>query len=424
MTEICSRVESTKQGISVAEKFLFYFAIFDVLFLPYVWSIATTYTQILALVWLIVKFCSSKACEINRTDKHLYISFLFFVIACTATSVFFIPIKYTDVGLRENILRAIQVSSSFGYLFLFIYGFERISIRWDVILWGLIVYVMVWGIIYVNDFSLFLSLKQFFNSHDSIMNLYESDADYVYRFSFIWTDPNNISYAICSTYIFLVTWRQSKLIYEILGLFTVFFICTISMSTGGFISLLLCVLVLFVNIVQRSRIKGHALSAVYFLISILVVGFLIYWLIYYFLPESAIDSSLNRFSNKGLDTSRLDIWSKLFTDKLDYLPVFLFYGMGYQVYVSGEPFNVHNGHFLLIFAYGFIGYLCYMLLLFRKPHFVSIRKYLFMLPFFLGFTINTYIGEAKAIALVMMLIALMRTNGNRVSQLRKHYELR
>ncbi len=424
MTELYSRIGDTKKRISPAEKFLFYFAVFDVLFFPYVSSIATTYTQILAFGWFVVKACSSKAYEIDRRDKHLYVGLLFLIIACTATSIFFIPIKYTDIGLRENILRAIQILSSFGYLFLFTYGLQRVSIHWISILWGMIIYVVLWGAIYVNNFSLFLSLKQFFNSHDSIMSFYKTDADYIYRFSFIWTDPNNISYAICSTYIFLITWGQSKLIYEILGLFAVFFICVISMSTGGFVSLLICVLALFAKIVQRSKVKGNSLSAIYFLITILIVGVLIYGLIYYFLPESAVNSALSRFSNKGLDTSRLDIWSKLFADKLDYLPIFLFYGTGYQVYVSGEPFNVHNGHFLLIFAYGILGYLCYMLLLFRKPHFVSIEKYLFMLPFFLGFTINTFIGEAKAIALVMLLIALMRTNGNQLNKLGKRYELR
>lgn len=402
-------------GISAIERYLFYFAVVDVLFLPYAHLLAMTYSQILVFAWFLLKQMSGVKALQCESDLRRFLVFSTFVILCTATSFFFIPSFRLLDGYRENVMRALQMISSFGYLFFFIYVMSRARIRWDVILYLFILYSALWAMIYLLDFPMFLSLKRFFNPYDSFIGFLSDVEGYDYRFSFIWTDPNNISYAICGVFVMLITWKQYNLLPTVLITICTILICVLCRSTGGWLSLVYSVAILGYVQLKKSKKLSPVTRVVYIVLVILVILASIYILLTYILPQEAIYQSVSRLNSKGDDISRLVIWRRLFEDKADSLPLYLFYGTGYQVYVNGSPYNVHNGHFLLIIAYGMIGYIAYMLLLFRKPKNVGLLGYAFLVPFILAITINTYIGEAKAVGLMMFLIAIMRTQAGCLS---------
>lgn len=400
---------SSTNSISSVEYFLFYFAIADVLFFPYSHLLAITVSQILVFIWFLLKQITRVKLSQYESDVRRFGLFSTLVILCTVTSFLFIPSFHLQDGYRENIMRAIQMISSFGYLFFFSYVMRKIKFRWDIVLFIFVIYSSIWAVIYAFDFPTYLSLKRFFNPYDSFLGFLSDLENYDYRFSFIWTDPNNIAYAICGVLIMLVTWKQYNLLSEALITICALLVCILCRSTGGWLSFAYSIIILGVvqqkksyNLSPMTRFVRGALAIIVILASVYVV-------LKYVLPQQAIDQSVNRLTSKGDDISRITIWRRLFEDKVDLLPMYLVYGSGYQVYVDGFPYNVHNGHFLLILAYGMIAYIAYILLLFRKPKNVSWLGYAFLVPFILAITINTFIGEAKAVGLMMFLIAIMRT---------------
>lgn len=400
---------SSTNSISTIEYFLFYFAIADVLFLPYSHLLAITLSQILVFIWFLLKQITRVKLSQYESDVRRFGLFSTLVILCTVTSFLFIPSFHLQDGYRENIMRAIQMISSFGYLFFFSYVMRKIKFRWDIVLFIFVIYSSIWAVIYVFDFPTYLSLKRFFNPYDSFLGFLSDLENYDYRFSFIWTDPNNIAYAICGVLIMLVTWKQYNLLSEALITICALLICILCRSTGGWLSFAYSIIILGVVQQKKSYNLSPMTRFVRGTLAIIVILASMYVVLKYVLPQQAIDQSVNRLTSKGDDISRITIWRRLFEDKADLLPMYLVYGSGYQVYVDGFPYNVHNGHFLLILAYGMIAYIAYILLLFRKPKNVSWLGYAFLVPFILAITINTFIGEAKAVGLMMFLIAIMRT---------------
>ena len=408
-------IRGISPGVTSIEKGLFYFAIIDILFLPYSPVLAMTNSQIIVFLWLVIRLLSTGRSILDKRSSMVFCVFLLFVITCTATSFLFIPPFYLSQGVRENVLRALQLISSFGYLFFFEYVLERVTIRWDVILFSFVIYAGLWAVIYLYDFTAFLSLKRVFNPYDSFIGFLSSEEGYDYRFSFIWTDPNNITYAIAGVMVFLITWKHYTILPITLITVCVLLVCVSSRSTGGWLSLLFASIVLFYTQISDPIARNPLKRVLVFSAFVLVFIATLYVAFTFVFPQDAIDQSISRFNSKGDDASRLAIWRRLFEDKADLLPMYLVYGTGYQVYVNGSPYNVHNGHFLLIIAYGMIGYIAYMLLLFRKPKNVGLLGYAFSVPFILAITINTYIGEAKAVGLMMFLIAIMRTQAGSLS---------
>jgi len=73
--------------------------------------------------------------------------------------------------------------------------------------------------------------------------------------------------------------------------------------------------------------------------------------------------------------------------------------------VDGSKFSPHNGHFYWILGYGFISYVLFMYLIFRKRKRTGLKQYIWVLSILIGFTVNILLGEIKMMGIVMLLVA-------------------
>lgn len=105
---------------------------------------------------------------------------------------------------------------------------------------------------------------------------------------------------------------------------------------------------------------------------------------------SALDSSGGRFKDLKYGLSIVS-------------PITLVIGTGQEGFVT------EIGHLYWIGMYGFPTYLIFMYVMFRKEKHQSWSSFVWIIPFFIGFTMNIAIGEFKWMVIYLMMLAYCRS---------------
>lgn len=388
---------SKKCNISSGEKWLFYFTLYDILFFPYIFWIATGYSQILVFLWFLLK----PKHEFNKNEYLAFQVICFFVVIGTCISFLTVPASFYSWGITENIKRAVQFIFSITYYFFFYYIFKYHAFNIKKWLFYLFVYVTIWGIIYFISFDFFLKLKGIFNHADSFLSLVE-EGGYIYRYSFIWSDPNNVGYMMVALAIFLLINCQVGYLIGWSIISMLFFILVLVMSSGAWLTVGLffsiAFFIWFFHFFEAFSLFKKISVA---FITVVVLLFLLNKFIEFQHTEIG-EMAMERLESNSGD-SRFMHWKNTLTDKP--LPLYLFAGEGYQTFVGGIPYSSHNGHLLLIYAYGCIAYILFIYITFRKRKGIKFKNYIYIFPLFFCFSVNIGIGELKFIAILFLLVA-------------------
>lgn len=383
-------------------KLIFFSFMIDILILPYFPLFAIN-----SLFFLMAIDFLNQRLYFEKNYSIATLFFLFFGIISTILSYFNQPLFFS-----ENVKRIIQLTLifiSYYYIFSFFVRNESENIvkLINSIFFGS---VFIWALLYFIDLNIFLNYKSYFNKNDSFIGFIESDQNTIYRFSYIWTDPNNIAYAILGVFLFSIFNLEESIIKNYIYLCIVFFVCLSSMSTTAWLILFFIVLPLFfVNSVSK-RYKDIAI----FLFFLLVTLALSWRILTELLSSDVALSAIDRFktNNLGSDSglSRLDIWRNVYYYHQDNLYKYSLIGNGYQLYNNNLPIASHNGIFLILFGYGLPALIAFLYFFFK----LKVNKnYLFMIPFFLCFLINVMIGETKLFLLYVYLLAYVRAQERR-----------
>lgn len=220
-----------KFSISQIEIFLFHFSVFDILFLPYMSRMAMAYSQIPIFIWFLLQ----KRNIFNRKDFSAYRIFSYMIIVSTFISIYTIPESLFFNGISENVKRMFQYIMNMSFFFFFIHIFETYIVSIKKYLLGFLLYVAVLGALYLFDFNLFIEIKEYLNPKDALLEILDDSTGYIYRYSFLWSDPNNIGYIIIAIYTFLccnISFSISRFL--TLSLLIVFCLILI-MSSGSWI---------------------------------------------------------------------------------------------------------------------------------------------------------------------------------------------
>lgn len=177
-----------KFSISQIEIFLFHFSVFDILFLPYMSRMAMAYSQIPIFIWFLLQ----KRNIFNRKDFSAYRIFSYMIIVSTFISIYTIPESLFFNGISENVKRMFQYIMNMSFFFFFIHIFETYIVSIKKYLLGFLLYVAVLGALYLFDFNLFIEIKEYLNPKDALLEILDDSTGYIYRYSFLWSDPNNI----------------------------------------------------------------------------------------------------------------------------------------------------------------------------------------------------------------------------------------
>ena len=401
MNEFIKKISEHKEVL--LDKFIFYICIIDCLFLPYIWFVTIPYTMPLLLIWFIRKSRISNN-EIRYKSEYQLFAVLFLLMSLSTIFSFILAPEYA----YKNIVYLILYTTMFLYYFMFLYYIDKYQFKVKNFLILFIIFVVILAIIFNIDKSYYHNLILFWNLRSGITmneNLYQ---DYVgYRYAFIWMDPNNIGYMMNAIVLYLWCNEKTSFFIKTFSLLSLLFVLIACMSSGGFLSFgigfgIYVVVMIFDSLKgnYKKKYKLTPINILLFLITLIVLYKIIPQIPNYLETGVAVES-LDRVNGNSGD-SRFVIWQTVIKS-VNFFE-FIIIGKGGVTLVDGSKFAPHNGHFYWILGYGFIAYFIFMYLVFRKRKITSIKKYIWIIPILIGFTVNVLLGEIKMMSIIMLLI--------------------
>ncbi len=405
-----------QHGILKYEKYLLIFTLVDILFAPYVYFLATTYSQFIVFFWFVFK----DKRFFNQNEVNFYYGIFGFILFSVLVSMVVLSPDRIAFYIIDSFKRGLNIGLAISYYFFFYYSFKVMKVRIEKWLFAFVLYVSLWGALFYLNTGLFLSLKVLFNPRDATISNLES-IGYFMRYNFIWTDPNNVGYTLVGVVAYLIMNKRVSNIQIIIAVLCLLFSLLIIMSAGSIVTAAIVIPAAYLIKILNSRSIINFLGvAVSMAVMILLVQNY-----YTKFSESEIGKRATTRLEEKKDTgdSRPDIYRKLFESKN--ILYYAIAGEGTVLFVKGKPFSPHNGHLMFVFGYGLICYLLYFYIVFRK----SVRQkwidYIFISPFLLCFTLNIGIGELKYAAIMYMIVAISRTKSKNIKPvlLKKKQEL-
>lgn len=373
----------------------------DIFFLPYLSFVAISVSVLIVALWMLINIR-----RISETKEHsLFVIMAIFMLLGTIMNLFYSgTMRYGSTSFVSAIKRFFQYIFCFETYFFYKDYFLEHHVKISRIIFIAILYMTIFAIMFKLFPYEYATLKLSINPADNHTRRYLANEIH-YRFNYLWTDPNNISYLVAG----LMTWMLSrkdislikKMIVVIASIFTAF--CTVSNS--GIITLLLMGLFILLHSFYNSTRNGIDSKTVIECIAIIVLLFVTFEMtdLKNIIENNYISlfvDRINDYSSAGsISGGRLeDVISSL-----GYLsPIMLFIGTGNEGFVS------EIGHIYWIGMYGFPAYVIFMWIMFRKEKKLSIMQYIWVIPFFMAFTMNIAIGEYKWLAIYLMLLAYSR----------------
>lgn len=401
-----------RDSASKFQLFVFKFALVDIFFLPYFWLISIPLSFPFVIYW-----CLKNASYIfSGKDGFLFkIIFVTIIVGLQIGMVFYPEYSYDNFKLTGLFLYC------FGIYFLFKKTLPFYNLNFLNILRGFYLFLAFMLLIYYFNRNLYEVTSTFWNfrSGGAIAGLYEDLVGY--RFSFIWTDPNNIAYMIVAIYIFTISYFRIRIIENFL-LFSLTVITLLaSASRGGAIafvvSISLYIFLKFLTTLADRRQFGIRLRDLVAAQGILLLAILLWSISDSTWIEKIMSNEVISYAQERLqdsDDTRLAKW-KSYYDEIEG-PDLLFYilaGRGAGSIFNGKSVSPHNGHLFWIFNYGLTSLIALLLFLFKPMQRMGVMNRLWMVPFFLGFTVNIMIGESKLFSIYLLMLAYSLYRQNR-----------
>lgn len=382
------------------EKLMFSLVIIDVLFFPYLRPVVIPFSYFLILYW-----CFKNFKNIQR-DKDFKLIFICMLMMFFSTVIgIFINSQFGVFG--DDLKRLIQYYFIFGYYFYFKWYFNKNNFKYKKYFIYFVLFVLLLALLFNSNVSLFGRVVTFWNSGNAYANSFIQNSVFsgVFRYSFIWTDPNNIAYVITGiiAVIFLLTniGIGEKIILIIINIY-ILFSC---MSSGGWINFFITYsLLLIYKLSSKKNIKKTInIKNIFILCVVLIIILFSLKYIKDFFNSDLVLNASERF--KDNDNTRTEIWMKILSGESIFKHLIL--GKGSEIYINGVSRATHSGHLYWIYAYGFISYAIFMRMFFYiSKKLKSLYLYIPMISFFLCFTMNTMIGEQK-LFIIFVLIGII-----------------
>lgn len=381
------------------EKPLLIFTLIDIFFAPYVFFLATTFSQLFVFLWFVLK----DKRVFQRREVRFYYWILFFIALSVIVSFFTIPDNLVGEYVVENIKQGLNTGMAITYYFFFFYMLKSSEINIEKWVFAFLVYVSIWGVLYYLNMNAFLLLKRFFNPRDSFLSFLNMQF-YFFRFNFIWTDPNNVGYALVGIVAFLIMSKKTSNITLIISTLLLMFNLLLIMSAG---SIIIALLIIPTAILVRIKNRFNAKSLILVVLSLFAIAYSVINFADQFTESYIGIKSIERLNEKEEEgDSRFNKYEQIYQSK-NIFPYF-FVGEGNILFVNGENFSPHSVHLMFIFGYGLICYFLYMYLIFRKTRSQLWVDFIFIGPFFICLTVNVGLGELKYAAIMYMLVAYSR----------------
>lgn len=384
--------------LSLFDRFCFWFATIDIMFLPYFKYISVSFSVPLIFLWTML---NSKS--LFRDKEAIAVSFISFsmLLSTIVGLVYYGDVRFETTFLT-SVKRFFQYNICFGYYFFYKSYFKRKNVNIAKIIFIFLIYTTFFAIAYKLLPYEYAVLKIAINPADNHTRRYLAGI-VNYRFNYLWTDPNNIAYLIDGLVYWYLLRNECSIISKIVFILLSIFIVTATVSNGGMIILGFMFLVLIIcQLISNAKLNLNKLISIYLL---LIIGFNIILFtkignkIYEVLFQQFETRLIYYFKSQNISGGRI---ADLKVAINDLNPIFFIIGSG------KEGFTSENGHLYWICMYGFLSYLILLWFMFRKYKTQLWKDYLWILPFFVAFTMNIAIGEFKWMAIYFILLAYSR----------------
>lgn len=392
MNQIEGNLTKRKMNISFIS-----LVIVDILFLPYIKFLGISLSMIIIPLWFIFYARKIKV----DTEMKLLLVFVFFSLLSLLKSFVF----YFEFAFQNTVSLFMLI---FGFLcYIYIKNNLNISvIKLRKYLYLYIVFVFILSIVYFISPAMYFNIRSFWSLSDTAT---VTDSLLISRFTGTLSDPNNLATVINSVTIFLIINMRERLISSIILIIMAAFITISTLSTTGIILLAFTILVFliqfFKNFLTKFKVVKIRLSiktiVIFGVVTILILS--IFNSLEFFTSSPLIENFIYRTSNNSAD-SRFSRWKVVLENKNLFFALLI--GDGGTLIINGNSFRPHNGHLHLIYNYGFVAYLIFMWIFFRiKVGLRNVKYYFFMIPFFIGFTVNVGIIDFRFYTVLVLLTA-------------------
>lgn len=379
--------------------------LFDIFFVPlFPWFSISVSLPIL-LLWYIKKGYLTKF-----EPEHKYFSVVFFLMA---VSTMLSLIGFEDASYNTDFFtsfkRFVQYTTSFCYYFFFMYFFVQYQRNiTNIVFWG-IVYITLFALFYYLYQDSFIQFKQVVCRFDPQVNRWlDGNQLAVYRFNYLWADPNNVAYAIASLALFYIIEEHESIFKKYIVLVCLLYVLLCTMSIGGIgVTAILIPYVFFFS--DRFRTGGSSIK-IGVLAIILIIGYISYNFDYlYQIYDSGIRARQDIYGADGMAGGG-GRWNDLLRGINKFNPLFLIVGSGQEGFVT------EIGHIYVWYMYGLPVYIYFLYVLFGKRSKLTFIEYLPIVPMFVGFTMNIAIGEQKYLLILLLISAYYSAKSYRLKK--------
>lgn len=387
---------TTKPQINNIDKLVFLMCVMDILFLPYIRVVSASISMIVLPIWYIFNLKKIKL----TSEFKLFLLLASLVVLSVALSTSAYPML-----LKSNITNSAILIYGFLYYFFYKYYFESNS---NTSLKKLLSWYVLFGFtlatVYLVSPNLYFQVRSFWSMSGEVIEI--TDSLVIHRFTSTFSDPNNAAVVFVSVMAFLLLSKKTSFLKSILLMGATALILIAAMSSTGFILFGLTILFYFAWLLFTKKFTRFKKSTLLYMAIIFFLLPFILVFIYIFLGSDVAQMSLERVAGNSAD-SRFLIWKELLSRESIFS--YILYGMGGTVVIDGYIFKPHNGHLHLIYSYGMIVYAIFISIFFRKRKNTSLSSYFFLVPFFLGFTMNVGIYEPRFMFILALLLASYAT---------------
>lgn len=403
-------IQNKKRQNEYFNNFCFWFITIDILFLPYLSFMAVSVSVAAVVIWV---FFNIRNFSFDY-ERSLFAIMLILMAAGTIMSLLYTGTVRFETSIITAIKRFFQYAICFCSYFFYKDYFKSKRINLYKIIIAAVIFIAIFAFFYRLFPHEYATIKLALNPADNHTRRYLANM-VNYRFNYLWTDPNNISYLIAGIVTWFLLQEKPKIITKAIILALSFFIAFCTISNGGLIILIAMLFLVFLYAFNALRINNWKVNknVLISIIIIVAVGIII-WNFSSF-KDTIITKYISGFANRlGIYTSNP---SNKMGGRLEDLkeglrilnPITLIIGTGQEGIVT------EIGHIYWIGMYGVPAYLIFLRLMFKKYSTQSWKSYLWIIPFFVGFTMNIAIGEYKWMAIFLMLLAYSRTENVRIN---------
>ena len=378
----------------------FYTVLADILFFPYIRFLGISLSMLLVPLWFLVRF---NKIYLDREDLLCFIAIFIAIISLLiGTLVYSDGILLRDGSFSKPFSAFLPNTVIIIFSFLYFIFFKRLILKYrfkiNKIIFIYLFFLVSLNTVYFYSQSLFFEIRALWTLSNNVIEV--TDIEGIYRFTSTFSDPNNFSVIANAVLAFVLMSEDIKKYYKLLSIPLVFYLLVGSMSNTGFILFSIVLLAFFVKTnffeikSKKSIINSFILSSLVILVFIAFVNYI---------GQTRIGSeAFNRVESNSID-SRIDIWDRVID--VNKILSSALYGDGGLAVIGNQVINPHTGHLHLIYSYGFVFYIIFMSIFFRKRKNKSYFQQLFVICLFLGFTVNVGVYELRFVGVMAILTA-------------------